>query len=109
MPMLTPTTAAPTPAGTASLTSTDARILELEQRTWRTPGAKEQAILDDLGMTTTRYYQTLNKIIDTPEALRSDPVLVNRLRAQRARRLARRTAQAATTAELGRRGWRGPK
>ncbi len=86
----------PTPARTAPLTSTNAHILALEQRAWRTPGAKAQAILNDLGMTETQYYQALDKIIDTPEALRADPVLVNRLRDQRARRTARRTAQAET-------------
>jgi Protein of unknown function (DUF3263) len=39
-----------------------------------------------LGITATRYYQLLNALIDTPEALRFDPTLVKRLRAQRARR-----------------------
>ena len=34
----------------------------------------------------TRYYQLLNELIDSPEALKFDPVLVKRLRAQRARR-----------------------
>jgi hypothetical protein len=67
-----------------------AGILAIERRTWRTPGAKAEAILDRLSMTETRYYQLLNELIDTPEPLRSDPALVNRLRGQRARRLARR-------------------
>jgi hypothetical protein len=39
-----------------------------------------------LGLTATRYYQVLNELIDRPEALAFDPVLVKRLRAQRARR-----------------------
>jgi len=37
-------------------------------------------------MPATRYYQLLNELIDRPEALAFDPVLVKRLRAQRARR-----------------------
>ena len=37
-------------------------------------------------MSATRYYQLLNELIDRPEALAFDPVLVKRLRAQRARR-----------------------
>ena len=84
---------APTAFDEPAVTGTAlASILAIEQRTWRTPGAKAQAILD-LGLTATRYYQLLNEMIDTPEALRSDPVLVNRLRARRERRLARRTGQ----------------
>ena len=39
-----------------------------------------------LGLPATRYYQLLNELIDKPEALAVDPVLVKRLRAQRARR-----------------------
>ncbi len=39
-----------------------------------------------LDMPATRYYQLLNELIDRPEALAYDPVLVKRLRAQRARR-----------------------
>jgi hypothetical protein len=66
------------PAGQASL----ADVLAIERRTWRTRGAKAEAI-DRLGMTE----------IDTPEALRSDPALVNRLRERRVRRLARRNGQ----------------
>jgi Protein of unknown function (DUF3263) len=70
-----------------------ADILAIEQRTWRTRGAKADAILDLLGLTETRYYQVLNHVIDTPEALGAAPALVNRLRARRASRLARRTGQ----------------
>jgi hypothetical protein len=80
------------PVESASL----ADMLAIEQFTWRTPGAKAEAILDRLGMTETRYYQVLNETIDTPEALRYDPALVNRLRERRARRLARRTGQDGT-------------
>ena len=70
-----------------------ADILAIEQHAWRTPGAKAEAILDRLDITVTRYYQLLNEMIDTPEALRSAPALVNQLRERRARRLARRTGQ----------------
>jgi hypothetical protein len=76
-----------------TLTERDMRVLTLERGTWRSPGAKEQAIADTLGMPSTRYYQLLNELIDTPEALRFDPVLVKRLRAQRARRRRMRSAQ----------------
>jgi hypothetical protein len=39
-----------------------------------------------LGLSSTRYYQLLNDLIDRPEALGFDPVLVKRLRRQRSRR-----------------------
>ena len=70
----------------SGLSERDLRILAFEARGWRSPGAKEQAISDVLGFPATRYYQLLNELIDKPEALAADPVLVKRLRAQRARR-----------------------
>lgn len=79
----------------AELSERDRRILAFERRPWRHQGAKEQAIRDDLDMDPTRYYQVLNELIDNPEALRSDPVLVKRLRRQRSRRQRMRSPQAA--------------
>jgi len=70
----------------AALSERDMRILAFERNWWRQPGAKEQAIADLLGLSATRYYQLLNELIDRPEALAADPVLVKRLQAQRARR-----------------------
>jgi hypothetical protein len=68
------------------LSELDMRILAFERRGWRSPTLKEQAISDVLSLTATRYYQLLNELIDRPEALEFDPVLVKRLQAQRARR-----------------------
>src|ERR1700745_2409062 len=68
------------------LSERDMRLLAFERRGWRSPGVKEQAIAEVLDMPGTRYYQLLNELIDRPEALAFDPVLVKRLRAQRARR-----------------------
>ena len=68
------------------LSEQDMRILAFERRGWRSPGVKEQAIAEVLDLPATRYYQLLNELIDRPEALAFDPVLVKRLRAQRARR-----------------------
>ncbi|MGW4898652.1 DUF3263 domain-containing protein [Kitasatospora sp. NPDC004240] len=68
----------------------DLAVLELESRQWRTAGAKERAIREELGLSGTRYYQLLNALLDRPEALAHAPVLVNRLRRVReARRGAR--------------------
>ncbi len=75
------------------LSEQDMRVLRFERTTWRTVGAKEQAIAETLGISATRYYQLLNELIDTPEALKFDPVLVKRLRARRARRQKIRSSQ----------------
>ncbi|MFE4517244.1 DUF3263 domain-containing protein [Kitasatospora sp. NPDC056783] len=68
----------------------DRAVLALEGRQWRTAGAKERAIREELGLSPTRYYQLLNGLLDREEALAHAPVLVNRLRRIReARRSAR--------------------
>ncbi|MFM9446208.1 DUF3263 domain-containing protein [Streptomyces acidiscabies] len=55
-------------------------ILALERRSFPSPGVKERAIREDLGMSPVHYYQLLNALLDDPRALASDPVTVNRLR-----------------------------
>jgi len=77
-----------------ALSEREVRILAFERNWWRQPGAKEQAMRDMLGMSATRYYQMLNELIDRPEALAFEPVLVKRLRRQRAKRERIRSAQA---------------
>jgi hypothetical protein len=80
----------------AALSERDMRVLAFERNTWRSAGAKEQAIAETLDMSSTRYYQLLNELIDNPEALKFDPVLIKRLRAQRARRQRMRSPQTGT-------------
>ena len=77
---------------TETLTERQRAILDFERHWWRQPGAKEQAIRDNFEMSPTRYYQTLNALLDLPQALTYDPSLVNRLQrlrsaAARGRRL----------------------
>ena len=66
------------PAG--QLSARDVEILAFERQWWKFAGAKEQAVRDKFGMSATRYYQTLNALIDDPAALAQDPLLVKRLR-----------------------------
>ena len=80
----------------AGLSELDKRILAFEQSWWQFPGAKEREILEVFGFPATRYYQLLNELIDSPEALKFDPTLVKRLRAQRARRQRIRSAKPGT-------------
>ena len=77
----------------ATLGDRDRRILEFERQWWKYAGAKEQAIRDLFDMSGTRYYQLLNGLIDTPEALAFDPMLVKRLRRMRAARQRARSAR----------------
>lgn len=72
---------------------TDHRILEFEQKWWRTAGAKADAIMAEFGLTQTRYYQKLNRLLDEPDAVEYAPQLVNRLRRIRSTRADRRNHQ----------------
>ena len=77
----------------AGLSERDQQILEFERQWWKYAGAKEQAVRDLFGMSATRYYQVLNALIDTPEAMAADPMLVKRLRRMRATRQRARSAR----------------
>jgi hypothetical protein len=79
--------------GPAELSARDADILAFERQWWKFAGAKEQAIRDKFQMSATRYYQVLNALIDKPEALARDPLLVKRLRRLRATRQRNRSAK----------------
>ncbi|KAJ1683857.1 hypothetical protein LUZ63_021002 [Rhynchospora breviuscula] len=71
----------------------DAAILDFERQWWKYAGAKEQAIREQFDMSAARYYQVLNSLIDRPEALQADPLLVRRLRRLRASRQRQRSAR----------------
>ncbi|EIV27762.1 Fis family transcriptional regulator [Mycobacteroides abscessus subsp. abscessus] len=57
-----------------------AEVLEFERIWWKQPGTKENAIREKFGLSPVRYYQKLNRILESEDALKSDPVTVNRLR-----------------------------
>ena len=80
-------------AGTPRLSECDLAILEFERHWWKYAGAKETAVREHFDMSSTRYYQVLNAIIDRPEALVHDPLLVRRLRRLRAARQRARSAR----------------
>lgn len=81
------------PSETDQLSDRDAAILAFERQWWRHAGAKEQAIREEFGLSAARYYQVLGALIDRPEALRHDPMLVKRLLRLREARLAARHAR----------------
>src|SRR5689334_13144524 len=81
------------PDAPTSLSDKEREILAFERQWWKYAGAKEQAIKDLFDMSATRYYQVLNALIDRPESLAADPMLVKRLRRLRASRQRARSAR----------------
>jgi hypothetical protein len=80
-----------------SLSNKDRRVLDFEGSWWLYPEPKDRAIPEYLGMSATRYYQALRRLIDDDEALAYAPLIVRRLR--RVRR--QRKDQAAATLRNG--------
>ncbi|WP_411576971.1 DUF3263 domain-containing protein [Streptomyces sp. SCSIO ZS0520] len=77
---------APRTAPRTELSARERDVLAMERRGWPTPGAKERAVREELGLAPVRYYQLLNALLDDRLALEHDPVTVNRLRRIRATR-----------------------
>lgn len=75
------------------LSDRDREVLAFERQWWRYAGAKEQAVRELFDMSATRYYQVLNTLIDGPDAMAVDPLLVKRLRRLRASRQRARSAR----------------
>jgi uncharacterized protein DUF3263 len=71
----------------------DLAILAFERQWWKHAGAKEEAIRREFGISPTAYYQRLSSLIDEPEAMEADPMLVRRLQRQRAARRKQRAAR----------------
>lgn len=74
---------------TAALTKLERDILAFEHQQYANLGAKYNAIHTRFGVTPTRYFQQLNALINRPEALAAEPLLVNRLRRLREQHRAR--------------------
>lgn len=69
-----------------ALSERERAILDFERSWWLTAGTKEAFIRDNLGLSTTRYYQVLAGLLDSADALEYDPLVVMRLRRERDRR-----------------------
>jgi Protein of unknown function (DUF3263) len=86
--------AAPPPEGAdAPLTDREREMLAFERQWFKYAGSKEQAIRELFDLSSTRYYQALNALIDRPAALAHDPMLVKRLRRVRQSRQRARSAR----------------
>ena len=80
-------------ADNPELDDLDREILEFERDWVEHVGAKETAVREKFDLTTTRYHQLLNRIIDLPAAEAHAPRLVRRLRRRRAARQEQRSAR----------------
>ncbi|MEA2009954.1 MAG: DUF3263 domain-containing protein [Actinomycetota bacterium] len=72
----------------------DRKVLDFEGSWWLFPGPKDRDIREYLGMSATRYYKAVRRLIDDDDALTYAPLTVRRLRQMRSERLdqiARRT------------------
>jgi hypothetical protein len=67
-------------------------LLDFERQWWKSPVPKEAAIRRRFGVSPARYHQALNRLIERPEALHYDPMLVRRLRRLREERRRKRFA-----------------
>lgn len=65
------------------LSDRDRAFLAFEAEWRRHGGAKEEAIRAEFDLAPARYYQLLGRLLDDPEALAHDPMLVRRLRRRR--------------------------
>jgi hypothetical protein len=74
----------------SGLSARDLSMLAFERAWWRRGGMKEEAIREEFGISTARYYQLLGALIDTPAALQEDPMLVKRLQRLRDARTVQR-------------------
>jgi hypothetical protein len=75
------------------LSQRDANVLEFESCWWHYPEPKDLAIREYLGMSSTRYYQVLRRLVDDEVAAAEYPLVIRRLRRMRRERreaLARR-------------------
>ena len=83
------------------LSERDRNVLDFEGSWWEYPGPKDRAVSDYLGMSSTRYYQALRRLMDNDEAARYAPLTVRRLRRVRRERLERVAAEFGTGDSTG--------
>lgn len=80
----------PAEAPRTRLDETELRVLDFERSWADRVGNREAAIRAEFGVSSARYYQMLYALLDSPIAVRHDPLLVRRLQRLRdARRRAR--------------------
>ncbi|WP_368655917.1 DUF3263 domain-containing protein [Rhodococcus sp. 1168] len=74
------------------MTPQQIEILQFEKHWYAAQGNKENDIAEKFQISAVRYYQLLNALLDDPDALAVDPMLVKRLRRIRDSRAKQRRA-----------------
>lgn len=82
----------PEASSSAGLGERSRQLLDFEREAWKLTVPKQRAIRERFGFSPSRYHQILHRVIDRPEALAYDPMLVRRLRRVREVRRRSRTA-----------------
>lgn len=62
------------------MTDVEKRMLELAGARWNYAGSLEQTVRDELGISLTRFWQLVGRMLDREDVMAYDPVTVNRLR-----------------------------
>jgi hypothetical protein len=75
------------------LSDRDREILAFEREWFKHVGAKDREVRERFGISATRYYQILNELLSSPDAVAEDPMLVRRLRRLRQSRQRMRAAR----------------
>ena len=78
---------------TEQLDDLSLRVLDFEREWADRVGAKDAAIRAEFSIPAARYYQMLYALIDSPVALRTDPLLIRRLQRLRDARTRARAAR----------------
>ena len=90
---MTDSQASPRADRAAELDERSRAILDFERDAWTLAVPKHRAIRERFGFSAARYHQLLHRIVDRPEALAYDPMLVRRLRRMREARRRKRSAR----------------
>ncbi len=76
-------------------------ILDFERSWWTRDGLKDAMVRELFQVDLASYYQTLNELLDRPDALEYDPLVVRRLRRLRDRRRRARVDSTAVAVDSG--------
>ncbi|MGC5249647.1 DUF3263 domain-containing protein [Gordonia sp. DT219] len=68
------------------MTDEDRALIDFAANRWNHAGLQADAVQRRFGLSLTRYWQRVNRLLDTEEALAYNPVVVNRLRRIRSTR-----------------------
>ena len=66
-----------------TLTERDMAIIEFERSAWKSSETKQQSIRQAFSISPARYYQLRDSLLDKPEALQFDPLVIKRLQRDR--------------------------